>query len=251
MTTDDNFDWGVLGKDWWMESMETVRATLNQAKFACARHAGATRTKAAELAEYSASDNQGLRTAGSRADDTKAVIDLLTMASAASVVDTDDPYTVAEARKKIGRMVKTSLDAQVVIKGTELLAKLDQVDRDRGQTPTDDGLTPWRIERDFLLQPNGAVAYVLMHGISNYHLLHDTYSLLMGQEFGPEIWSRFYAKLNDSARAHLDGLLANPDYQLDVRKKIWAEVDIDITKVDRPQHLRAGMNGHKEIAANG
>lgn len=58
VTTDDNFDWGVLGKDWWMESMETVRATLNQAKFACARHAGATRTKAAELAEYSASDNR-------------------------------------------------------------------------------------------------------------------------------------------------------------------------------------------------
>jgi hypothetical protein len=169
---------------------------------------------------------------------------MLVMASAASVGTADAPYTVAQARQKIGRMVKTSLDPSTVIKGTELLARLDQVDRDRGQTPEDDGLTAWRIERDFLLLPNGAIAYVFVHGIANCHLLHDTYSLLMQQEFGPEIWSRFYAKLNDDTRTRLDGLLANPDYQLDVRKKIWAEIDIDITKVDRPQHLRAGMNGH-------
>jgi hypothetical protein len=70
----------------------------------------------------------------------------------------------------------------------------------------------------------------------------------MQQEFGPEIWSRFYAKLNDDSRAQLDRHFSDPDYQFDVRKRIWAEIDIDITKVDRPQHLRAGMNGHKEIA---
>ena len=62
---------------------------------------------------------------------------MLVMASAASVGATDDPYTVAEARQKIGRMVKTSLDPSTVIKGTELLAKLDQVDRDRGATDND------------------------------------------------------------------------------------------------------------------
>jgi len=246
--TDDNFDWLALGKDWWLEAMETTRATLTQAKFACMRHAGATRTKAAEMSGYSATDAQGLRTAGSRADDTKAVQDLLTMASAAAVSTTDAPYTVAEARQKIGRMVKTSLDPSTVIKGTELLARLDQVDRDRGQTPEDDGLTRWRIERDFLMQTNGGVAYVLMHGIAGCHLLHDTYSLLMQQEFGPEIWSRLYARLNDGAREQLDRNLANPKYQAEVRKTIWAEVDIDITTVEIPQHLRQGMNGYKEIA---
>jgi hypothetical protein len=232
--TEDNFDWGVLGKDWWMDAMETTKATLTQTKFSCARHAGATRTKAAEMAGYSAADAQALRTAGSRADDTKSVADMLVMASAASVSTTDAPYTVAEARQKIGRMVKTSLDPSTVIKGTELLARLDQVDRDRGQTPEDDGLTAWRIERDFLLLNNGGSAYALVHGIANCHLLHDTYELLMQQEFGPEIWSRFYAKLNDDTRAQLDRTLANPDYQLNVRKKIWSEIDIDITKVDKP-----------------
>jgi len=225
--TEDNFDWGVLGKDWWMEAMETTRASLTQSKFACARHAGATRTKAAEMSGYSATDAQALRTAGSRADDTKAVQDMLVMASAASVGATDDPYTVAEARQKIGRMVKTSLDPSTVIKGTELLAKLDQVDRDRGATDNDydrgDGFLGWRVERDFLLCRNGASAYVLMHGIDG-HLLHDTYSLLMKEEFGPEIWSRLYAKLNDDARKRLDEHLYDLSYQLEARKTIWGEI---------------------------
>jgi hypothetical protein len=224
-TNDDyaDFDFGILGREWWLDAGETTKATPTQIKFACARHAGATRTRAAELAGYSASDPQSLRTAGSRADDTKSVADMLVMASAAAVSSADEPYTVAEARAKIGRMVKTSLDPNVCIKGCELLAKLDQVDRDRGQTPEDDGLSSWRIERDFLIQRNGAVAYVLMHGIAGRHLLHDTYSLCMQQEFGPEIWSRLYAKLNDGAREQLDRNLANPKYQAEVRKTIWAE----------------------------
>jgi hypothetical protein len=172
------------------------------------------------------------------------------MASAAAVSASDAPYTVAQAREKVGRMVKTSLDPNTVIKGCELLAKLDQVDRDRGATPLDDGLNAWRIERDFLIQHNGAAAYVLMHGIVGCHLLHDTYSLLMQQEFDPEIWSRLYAKLNDGAREQLDRNLSNPKYQAEVRRTIWAEVDIDITNVELPQHLRRGMNGHKETPAN-
>jgi hypothetical protein len=63
-----DFDWGVLGKDFWMDAMESTKATLTQTKFRCARHTGATRTKAAELSGYSAIDAQVLRTAGSRAD---------------------------------------------------------------------------------------------------------------------------------------------------------------------------------------
>jgi hypothetical protein len=72
----------------------------------------------------------------------------------------------------------------------------------------------------------------------------------MQQEFGPEIWSRLYARLNDGTREQLDRNLADPKYQLEVRKTIWAELDIDISTVEIPQHLRRGMNGHKEIATN-
>src|SRR5262249_52543314 len=184
---------------------------ITQTRFACARHAGATRARAAEMAGYSATDAQGLRVAGSRSDDTKAVQDMLVMASAAAVTVADAPYTVAEARAQIGRMVKTSLDPSTVIKGTELLAKLDQVDRDRGQTPDDDGLNPWRLERDFLMQTNGAVAYVLMHldkgllgNVANCCLLHDTHTLIMQQLFGPELWEQCRARLNDDGQADLD-----------------------------------------------
>jgi hypothetical protein len=230
---EDDFDYGKLGRDWWLEAGESCRATPTQIKFACARHAGATRAKSAELAGYSASDSQGLRVAGSRADDTQAVIDLLTMACAASVGASDDPFTLAQARAKVGRMAKTSLDPTVVVKCTELMAKLDQVDRERGQTPDDDGLNPWRVERDFLMQPNGAVAYVLMHidgplmgNLANLNLLHDTYAMLMQQPLGPELVERCRARLNDDGRADLDAKLANKDWQREVRQRIWSEVSV-------------------------
>jgi hypothetical protein len=152
---------------------------------------------------------------------------MLVMASAAAVSTTDAPYTVAEARKKLGNMVKTSLDPNTVVRGTELLAKLDQVDRDRGATDSDydrgDGFLHWRLERDFLLCRNGASAYALMYGIDSY-LLHDTYSLLMKEELGPEIWNRLYAKLSDDARKRLDEHLYDLSYQLEARKTIWGEI---------------------------
>jgi hypothetical protein len=234
---DDNFDYGPLGRDWWLEAGETTKATDTQIRFACARHMGATRTRAAELAGYSSSDPQGLRTAGSRADDTKSVEEMLVMASAASVGATDDPFTVAQARQKIGRMVKTSLDPSTVIKGTELLAKLDQVDKDRGETPLDDGYEAWRQERDFLTLPNGAVAYLLIHldttlmgNVGNLKLLHDTYPRLMKQKYGPELWAESRARLSEEMRDRLDELLYDPNHQLEDRKKVWAEIGIDITK---------------------
>jgi hypothetical protein len=236
VTTDDNFDWGVLGKDWWMEAMETTRATLTQGKFACARHAGATRTKAAEMAGYSATDAQALRTAGSRADDTKSVQDMLVMASAASVSDTDAPYTVAQARQKIGRMVKTSLDPSTVIKGTELLARLDQVDRDRGQTPEDDGYGEWRTTRDFLLTENGASQFMLYYRAlrkdqgwpGSFPLLHDIYTLAQGEPFGQQIFDWTGRNMSEESRKDLEKKLADKKYQLEVRQKIWAEIGIKL-----------------------
>jgi hypothetical protein len=245
---DDNFDWGVLGKDWWAEAMETTRATLTQGKFACARHAGATRTKAAEMAGYASSEGDGgqaLRTAGSRADDTKAVHDMLVMASAASVVETDDPYTVAQARQKIGRMVKTSLDPNTVIKGTELLAKLDQVDRDRGQTPDDDGFADWRHCRDYLLLENGASQFMLWYRAyqktlghpANYPLLHDVHSVAQNEPFGKSIWDWCIADLSEAMRDHLYDKLSDPNYQLEARQRLWGEIGIQLD--DRGQFKKA------------
>jgi hypothetical protein len=237
VTTDDDFDYSPLGKEFWMDAMETTKATITQARFACARHAGATRSKAAELAGYSATDGQGYRVAGSRADDTKSVEEMLVMASAAAVTTNDAPYTVAEARAKLGRMVKTSLDPNTVVRGTELLAKLEQVDKDRGETSADDGYEAWRQERDFLTLPNGAVAYLLIHldttlmgNVGNLKLLHDTYPRLIKQKYGAELWAESRARLSEEMRDRLDEFLYDPNHQLEDRKKVWAEIGIDITK---------------------
>jgi hypothetical protein len=238
-TTREDF-WRPFGESQWKEFAETVQASDLQLRFSVARFNGASAAAAAKIAGY-AGDHDAIRRAGYQAVRSAAVVALLDLAAVNA--PTESKLTDAEVDSRLAKLVR-SPDPLIMLKATELFDKRKQRAKEAGETPDDDGLTAWRIERDFLLLPNGAIAYVFVHGIANCHLLHDTYSLLMQQEFGPEIWSRFYAKLNDDTRTRLDGLLANPDYQLDVRKKIWAEIDIDITKVDRPQHLRAGMNGH-------
>jgi hypothetical protein len=249
VTTNDDysdFDFGTLGRDWWLDAGETTKATPTQIKFACARHAGATRTKAAELAGYSATDAQGLRTAGSRADDTKSVADMLVMASAAAVTAEDAPYTVAQAREKIGRMVKTSLDPNTVIKGTELLAKLDQVDRERGETPIDDGFNDWRICRDYLCQENGASQFMLYYRSArkdlghpaNFPLLRDVYDVALLEPFGQQIFDWCGRDLSDDMRQLLKDRLADLNYQKETRIKIWKEIGVDMSASDK-QRMRA------------
>jgi hypothetical protein len=165
---------------------------------------------------------------------------MLVMASAASVGVTDDPFTVQQARQKIARMVKTSLDPNTVLKGTELLSKLEQLDKDRGETPQDDGLEAWRLERDFLTLPNGATAFLLtmldgllMGNVCNLHLLHDTYPALMQQKFGPQLWGECIARLPAAMRTDLDKWLADPKYQYEERKTVWAEVGVNIDKITK------------------
>jgi hypothetical protein len=251
--------WGPLGEQWWTENGEACRATPQQVRYAAARHGGATRAKAAELAGY-AGDAQALRSAGSRVDDTDTVKNLLTLAAAAAAGLTNvSPVTVREAKDKVGKLVR-SHDSGIALKAAELFVKLEAAEKVAGAVDDydrGDGLGDWRIERDWLLMPNGAVAYLLTHvdgglmrDLGNLRLLHDTYSLLMEQHGGPELWERCYARMNDGARKHLDARLADPNWQLEVRKQIWGEIGVDITKVERPKH-RAGLNGHKEIAANG
>jgi hypothetical protein len=136
-------------------------------------------------------------------------------------------------------MVKTSLDPSVVIKGTELLSKLEQIDKDRGQTPDDDGLSWWRTCRDYLILPNGASMFMLfckaakkdMGHPSNYPLLHDVWNLVQGELFGRQIWDWACQSLSPESRQALDQQLADPKYQAEDRKKVWAEIGVDISKV--------------------
>jgi hypothetical protein len=152
--TDETFAWGALGEAWWRENGAACRATEQQIKFACARHQGANKAKAAALAGYSG-DADALRTAGVRAANTKAVLDLLTLANAEDADTEADGATDAEIERKLTKLIR-SPDGALALKAIEAREKLAAHRRQRGETPDDDGFSDWRMTRDLLTLPHGA-----------------------------------------------------------------------------------------------
>jgi hypothetical protein len=238
MNEQQPFEWGELGEKWWRESGASCRATETQIKYACSRHQGANKSKAATLAGYSG-DAEALRSAGVRAEGTKAVDDLLTLAAAAGDGGSKDgPATAKEIDLKLTKLVR-SPDGALSLKAIEVMERRERERRQRGEAPENDGLSTWRFERDLLGLPNGGTAYLLLAGgVHNLRLLHDTHHVVMNEEFGPEIWARFYERLSDGMREHVDQALADPGWQLDVRHEIWGEIGQKppgpvLTKTDR------------------
>lgn len=224
MSEQPAFEWGVLTESWWRENGAACRASELQIRFACARHLGANKAKSAALAGYSGGP-EALRSAGVRAEGTKAVEDLLTLAAAAESPGDADTATATEIDRKLTKLIR-SPDGALSLKAIEARDKRNEHLRARGETPADDGFSDWRSERDYLTVPNGGCAYLVLKGgqLDGLTLLHDTYAVVMREPLGPELWSRFYALLNDDSRARLDRHLADPGYQLDVRRKIWGEI---------------------------
>jgi hypothetical protein len=226
--TDDAFNlWGNLGEEWWQENGRRLKCTDRQIRFAAARHARANQGKAAELAGYPSGDQEALRVQGARTAASERVRNLLALAEAedAGTAGTEDGITQAEIDRRLARMIR-SPDATISLKAIESHAKREENRRQRGDAPSDDGMSDWRTERDCITLPNGGSAYLLLQGgqLANLKLLHDTHAVVMREPGGPELWARFYAQLGSDARAELDRYLRDPGYQLDARRKIWAEV---------------------------
>jgi hypothetical protein len=256
--SEQTFEWGPLGEPWWRENGEACRATEQQIKFACSRHQGANKSKSAALAGYSG-NAEALRSAGVRAASTKAVEDLLVLAEVAEGGGEESTATAAEIDRKLTKLIR-SPDGAISLKAIEAHAKREDQRRQRGEHPSDDGCSEWRMARDFITLPsNGATAFVLLvDGVGNLPLLHDLHVKLMQEPFGPELWQRLYARLNESGREWLDKHLADPGYQLDARKQIWGEIGmqppaginanaIDTIKRDDPAPVAS--NGSGEINA--
>jgi hypothetical protein len=165
--------------------------------------AGREQEPGAKLAGYSGGP-EALRTQGVRSANSKAVLDLLTLAAAEESGADVDPATAEEIDRKLAKLIRGP-DGPVSLKAIELHTKLQEQRRQRGETPENDGFSDWRLEREFCGLPNGASAYLLLKGgaIGNLYLLHDTYSVLMREPLGPELWQRFYAALNNDAREAL------------------------------------------------
>jgi hypothetical protein len=223
------FDWSPLGEAFWIEAQKTTGASDLQVRFACCRHRGMSASGSARAAGYTG-DNDTIRQAGSRAAKTTAVMELLSLAAAEAGGGDDGVVGTDEARRILSRLARGS-DPNARIRAVEMLQKLDT--RTDGESPDDDGLGPWRVERDYLLQDNGAVAYVLMFidrhlmgNIGNLCLLHDTHALMIRQRFGPELWQVCRDRLSETGKADLDKKLADRNWQLEARRKVWAEVGV-------------------------
>jgi hypothetical protein len=228
---DSEFSWGALGELWWRENGAATRATEKQIIFACARHQGATQAVSAKWAGYAGSGEE-LRAAGSNAEGRTAVQDLLTLAQAAETGVDESIATAAEIDKKLTRLIR-SPDGSISLKAVEAWERREKSKRDRGETPSDDGLAPWRAERDMVaLGPDGACAYLhlfravqgdLGH-VGNLCLLHDTHHVLMQHPLGRALWQHDFDRISEPLQADLRRHLADPGWQLDARRKIWGEI---------------------------
>jgi hypothetical protein len=253
VNTDSAFCWDPLGQERWRELGQAAGCSELQLRFAVAKFSGASQTAAARIAGYHG-DDEALRRAGYAAARSTGVANLLELAAinapaTAAITDT-------EINAKLAKLIR-SQDSNVSIKAMELHAKRQAALKDQKAAADDydrgDGLFAWRIERDAISKfRNGATAHILVCGIHNLKLLHDTYFCVHKEEFGPEIWKRLYDKLNADWHKDIDRWLADPTYQLEARKQIWGEVGkkppapVDSQAVD----WRArGLLGTREVSS--
>jgi hypothetical protein len=151
--------WHPFGEAHWREFAETVRASDLQLKFAVARFNGASAAEAARVAGY-AGDHDAIRRAGYQAVRTAAVVALLDMAAVEA--PEESKLTDLEVDARLARLVRSS-DPMVMLKATELHDRRKQRAKEAGAAPEDDGFGEWRIARDFLLQENGATAFIAVY----------------------------------------------------------------------------------------
>jgi hypothetical protein len=229
--SEQQFDWGSLGESWWRENGAACRATETQIKYACSRHQGANKSRAATLAGYSGSP-EALRSTGVRAEGSKGVEDLLILAAASEGGgDADGPATDQEIDRKLTKLIR-SPDGAISLKAIEARDKREAGRRQRGEAPEDDGFVDWRWGRSLLQMENGASIFMLMarefYGDGgwpgNYMLFHDVHYLAMREPFGKVIWEWACTDCSDQSRKALERQLADPSYQLEARRQLWGEI---------------------------
>jgi hypothetical protein len=241
MTEPTDFDWGEKGEQYWRTLGEQCKASELQIRFACARHGGASATAAAKASGYAdnAADPALARQGGYRALRTTAVAAMLALANAE-----DEPVsTAAKVMDKQARIAKLSAiahksnDATLQIRSIEALNKMESEAADRNESHDTDAFGEWRMVRDYVGLPGGAVAIVSLWAgsdrpLSQIPLLHDVYREVMRDPNGPELWERSVNRFQINERIWLDKLLANKKWQIEARAKLWKEVGVDIDLPD-------------------
>jgi hypothetical protein len=234
--TNEDF-WRPFGESTWKEFAATVQASDLQLRFSVARFNGASAAAAAKIAGYSG-DHASIRRAGYAAVRSAAVVALLDLAAVNAPAESR--LTDSEVDARLAKLVR-SPDPLIMLKATELYDKRKVRAKEAGETPDDDGFNEWRLCRNFLCQENGASTFMLYYRAmrkdmghpANYPLLIDVYTLAQNEPFGQQIFDYCGADLSDVMRKLLADRLADPNYQKETRKKIWAEIGVDIAVADR------------------
>jgi hypothetical protein len=232
MTDTTAFDWGALGETVWKELQEATGASDLQLKFAVLRFGGATATKAAKLAGYQG-DSESIRRAGYSALRSTAVQNLLELASVKAPAD--PRISKREVIAKISKLCRSS-DPLVALKAVAVLQDFEKAEKASGEAPDDDGLNDARLCRDMLTGESGASAWMLIYKSQrrdmghpgNYPLLHDVYTLARGEVFGQQIFDWCGRNMNEESRKDLEKKLADKNYQLEVRQRLWSEIGIKL-----------------------
>lgn len=225
--------WQPLSEQRWKELAEGTGASELQIKFAAARFGGATATAAARLAGYSG-DKDSLRRAGYSALRSTAVQALLELAAINAPADAK--ISAKEIDAKLARLIRSG-DPNVVLKAAELHQKREALKKaEHGGADDDDSpeLLHARIAVRQLTRPFGASCFMLWFAgaqgslghPANFPLLHDVYFLAMKEEpFGKQIWDWACSGLSDVMLAALNEHLADPNWQLAERIKVWGEAN--------------------------
>jgi hypothetical protein len=104
---ESDFDWSPLGEGFWLDAQKTTGASTVQTRFACCRHQGKTATLSAKLAGYGG-EGMGLRTAGSRAAKSNAVVALVQLAQIEQAGGDDGTLGGPEARRILSKLARGS-----------------------------------------------------------------------------------------------------------------------------------------------
>ena len=121
----DDFDWGQLPYEWWIETGKIVGADIRHCKFAAVKLRNGTNTEAARLAGFGGGTEGSTRSEGYRVDRSNKVNQLLALAAAEAGGGYDGTLSKQESRSILTAMARGS-DPNVRIKSIELLNKMER-----------------------------------------------------------------------------------------------------------------------------
>jgi hypothetical protein len=126
MTTPEaDFDYGELGRDWWLKTAAQVGASERHAKFAAAKHRGCTNTEAARVAGFGVGSESSTRSEGYRLLRSNRVNQLLALATVESGSGYDGTVSRQESKQILTSLARGS-DPAIRIKSIELLSKMER-----------------------------------------------------------------------------------------------------------------------------